>query len=140
MTTFFSLIVILFIIVMMARFKSIAARFASFRAPYAFSLVLITAAVALNTYLIVPNAFFQMLFSYLGARVFMAAITGVFVVVTVYMTGFALCIMVSVEAEIFFVIKGCRSPVIHDVATATVTGNFLMQGIAWIGVAAVALI
>jgi hypothetical protein len=140
MTTFFSLIVILFIIVMMVRFKSIVTRFASFGAPYALSFVLITAAVALNTYLIVPNALFQMLFTYLGAGVFMTAITGVFVVITVYMTGFALCVVVSVEAEIFFVIKGCRRPVIHEVATATVTGNFLMQGIAWIGVAAVALI
>ena len=81
-----------------------------------------------------------MLLTYLGAGVFMAAITGVFVVVTVYMTGFALRIVVSVEAEIFFVIKGCRSPVIHDMTTATVTGDFLMQGITWIGVAAVALI
>jgi hypothetical protein len=102
--------------------------------------VFITTAVAVDAYLIVPDTFFHMLFPYLGTGVLMAAVAGVSVVIIVYMTGFALSFVVSIEAEVFIVIKGCRCPVIHHVTTAAVADNFLMQGIARISMTVVALI
>ena len=99
----------------------------------------IPTAMALYADFIVADAFFNMLLPNLRAGVFVTAVAGVIVVVVIDMAGFTFCCMVPIKTEIFFVIKGCRGPVIHYMAGAAVADNLLMQGVAWIGVTVVTL-
>lgn len=107
--------------------------------PDPFRLIFIAAAMALCTVLIVIDALFQVLFADLGAGVFMAAVAGVACIVAVHVTGAALGIVVTVEAEVVTVVEGGRQPGLVGMAFVAVVFDLLVQGIARPAVATVAL-
>lgn len=69
----------------------------------------------------------------------MAAVAGIFVIVIIDVAGIALSSMVLVEAKVFFVIKCCRCPTFFYMAGTAVACDFLVQGIARIGVTTITL-
>ncbi len=70
----------------------------------------------------------------------MAAIAGVATVITLYVALFTRCIMILVEAEIFFMLQGGRFPAIDGMTLRTVALDLPMQLITWHVVATVALL
>lgn len=103
-------------------------------------LMLVGAAMALHTVLIIADPLVQVLASDFRRRMLVASVTGVLREIALRMAGCARRVMVTIEHEIFVMIKCRRLPLVLTVTLRAARCQLFMQRIARLVVARLALI
>lgn len=92
-------------------------------------IMLISAAMAFNAVLEVPNTLFDVLAPDLLGRVLMAAVTGIAAVVVTYVTRGASHVVITIQNEVLVVIEGRRHPFLLGMALTAIPSDLLMERI-----------
>ena len=96
--------------------------------------------MALHAVFILVYPLFHVLLTDLRARVLVTTVAAVSGIVVVDMAGHAVGVVVSVKAEVFFMLEGGRKPGLPGMALATAALDLKVQGITRSAVATVALL
>ena len=97
---------------------------------FTFDVVLVGASVAFHTVVKLANALFNVFAPDIGWRVFMAAITGVPLVVVAHMASGASGCVIAVKHKVLGVIESGWGPLLLGMTLRTVARNLLVQRIA----------
>ena len=92
-------------------------------------IVFVGVLVAFSTIAVVADALLDVLAADLFLRVLVTAIAGIAAVIVADMAGRAFNIVITIQFEIFRVIKGGGSPLILAVALTAITCDLLVQAV-----------